>query len=326
MGEALIDVDANLKWLDNVCNFYAKGKEIYDGCARILAESPGSELIVSPANLGDTVFIATLSVAYKKAHGVKNLLIAAKQRQAEAAEWFEGVDGILGLDDLEMMFLRYYFTISRNYYANGIRYGHVPGYVDYNYPDTFFHIPPGFSGMSLMSVWEKRILDIPEHSETCNIRIPEGISSARADEYRNAVLIAPAAFTNRGIPDSFWEKLSEAIIQRGHRVYCNSGGLQYYKLIQGTSELVLSTKELIVNAPLFKHVIAVRSGFTDLVTKTDASMTVLHLGETQGMPLAIEYGTRDDDVRDLGRMEGIFPVLYDAEREDELISMILDKI
>ena len=76
MGEALIDVDANLKWLDNVCNFYAKGKEIYDGCARILAESPGSELIVSPANLGDTVFIATLSVAYKKAHGVKNLLIA----------------------------------------------------------------------------------------------------------------------------------------------------------------------------------------------------------------------------------------------------------
>ena len=81
-----------------------------------------------------------------------------------------------------------------------------------------------------------------------------------------------------------------------------------------------------MNAPLFKHVIAVRSGFTDLVTKTDASMTVLHLGETQGMPLAIEYGTRDDDVRDLGRMEGIFPVLYDAEREDELISMILDKI
>lgn len=326
MEEPIIDVEANLKWLDNVCNFYAKGKAIYDECAKILADSPGSELIVSPANLGDTVFIATLSAAYKKVHGVKNLLVAAKQRQAEAAEWFEGVDDVLGVGDVEMMYLRYYFTISRNYYANRIRYGHVPCYVNYNYPDTFLHIPPGFTGMPLISVWEKRILDIPEHSETCNIMIPEGISSENADEYADAVLIAPAAFTNKGIPDSFWEKLSAAIIQRGLKVYCNSGGLYYDKVIEGTTELVLSTRELIVNASLFKHVVAVRSGFTDLVAKTNARMTVLHLGETKGMPLSIEYGSRDDDVRDLGRMEGIFPVLYDAEREDELISMILDTI
>jgi len=326
MGEQ-IDLESRLKWLDFVCKVYARGKEIYDACAGVLEESPGAELIVSPANLGDTVFIATLAKTYKEVHNVKHLLIAAKQRQAEAVEWFEGVDGIMGLDDDEMVCLRYYFTVSRNFYNNGIRYGHIPCYIDSQVPGTFLHIPPGFDGIPLMNVWEKRILDLPDHSPTGNIVVPDELVNIEAkDKYNDAILIAPAAFTNKGIPVTFWEKLADKLKSRGYEVFCNSGGLYYDMLIQGTIECVLSTKDLILKAPLFRHVIAVRSGFTDLVSKTDAQLTVLHLGGTKEGTLRVEYGTRGDDVRDLGRMEGIYPVMYCAEREEELINTIMEDI
>ena len=325
--ETIDEYFRRLKWLDSICDIYARGKAIYTMLAGTLKESASVELIVSPANLGDTVFIATLSKAYKEAHNVKNLIICAKERQADAVEWFEGVDGTVGLDDQQMVCLRYYFTISQNFYSNGIRYGHIPCYIDAAVPDTFMHIPPGFGGIPLISVWEKRILDLPDNSPTCGIAVPDELLKNRdLGKYKDAVLIAPAAFTNKGIPEAFWERLSSELNKQGLKVFCNSGGLYYDKLIPGTVECILSTKELILNAPLFKHVIAVRSGFTDLVSKTDAHLTVLHLGGTEDGPLSVEYGTVGDDVRDLGRIDNIFPFKYNAEREEELIQLIMSNI
>ena len=326
-AESIEEYYKRLNWLDSICNIYAEGRDIYMMLADTLKKSPGVEMIVSSANLGDTVFIATLSKAYKETHNVKNLLICAKERQADAVEWFEGVDGTVGLNDAEMSSLRYYFTISRNFYSNGIRYGHIPCFIDAAIPDTFVHIPPGFGGIPLISVWEKRILDLPEHSPKCDIVVPEEMIKNRdTTKYNDAVLIAPAAFTNKGIPEKFWERLVAELKKRGLTVYCNSGRLYYDKLISGTIECVSSTKELILTAPLFRHVIAVRSGFTDLVSKTDAHLTVLHLGAAADEPLRVEYGTIGDDVRDLGRIDNIFPFKYNADREEELIRLILSDI
>ena len=214
---------------------------------------------------------------------------------------------------------------SRKFYENKIRYGHIPCDIELTMPGTFFHIPPGFGGSSLMDVWKTRILDLPEEAVTGEIVVSDdNIPYENEEKYRNAVLIAPAAFTNKGIPESFWEKLVERLKDRGYDVYCNSGGLDYDTVIKGSTELLLSTKELVVNAGFFKHVVAVRSGFTDLVTKTNAHMTVLHLGGSADKPLRVEYGSRLDDVRDLGRMSGIFPLEYCSGREEELISLILE--
>lgn len=322
-----IDFNGRLDWLDSICNLYSAGKEIYESIVRVLKENNGAEVIVSPANLGDTVFIATLAKAYKKAHGVKTLIIVAHKRQAEAVEWFEGVDATMGLEDFEMICLRHYFVISRNFYSNGARYGHIPCYIYPEVPGDFAHIPPGFGGASLIDVWKKRILDLPDDVELGNLVVPKGIRPGTdIGKYRDAVLIAPAAFTNKGIPESFWEKLVSAFVQKGIKVYCNSGGLDYDRIIKGSEELVLTTKELIIDAPLFKHVFAVRSGFTDLVCKTNARLTVLHLGGTTDKPLEVEYGTRRDDVRDLGRMDNIFPFVYCEDREDELIELMMGNV
>ena len=316
-----------LNWLDSICNIYARGFELYQVLANTLKKSLGTEMIVSPANLGDTVFIATLAKAYKEAHRVNKLLICAKERQADAAEWFEGVDGVLGLSDQEMVALRYYFTVSRNFYSNGIRYGHIPCFIDSTVPDTFLHIDPGFGGLPLINVWERRILDLPDHSKTGNILMPEdAMAGVDRTKYENSVLIAPAAFTNKGIPVTFWEKLVNRLLDMGHTVYCNSGKLYYDYVIKGSIECVLTTKELIVSAPLFKHVVSVRSGFTDLVSKTDANLTVLHLvGQKEGS-LRVQYGEIGDDVRDLGRMEGIYPLKYFEDREDEIIDLIVENV
>ncbi len=316
-----------LDWLDSICNIYAKGLELYQVMANTLKESPGTEIIISPANLGDTVFIATLSKAYKSEHHIQNLLICAKERQANAVEWFEGVDGIIGLSDEEMMCLRYYFTVSRNFYSNGIRYGHIPCFIDASIPNSFAHIDPGFDGSPLITVWERRILDLPDHSPTGDIKIPEDVlAGIDRNKFENSVLIAPAAFTNKGIPVTFWEKMVARLKAMGLTIYCNSGGLPYDCVIEGSIECVLSTKELIVNAPLFTHVISVRSGFTDLVSKTTANLTVLHLGGQKEGDLRVEYGERWDDVRDLGRMEGIYPINYCGDREDEIIGLIVDNV
>ncbi len=325
-GES-VDFNERLQLIENICQYYAFGKELYDALSKNLEESPGVEVIVSPANLGDTVFIATLSSAYKSVHNIDKLIIVAKKRQAEAAEWFEGVDSAVGLSDYEMWCLRYYFTISRKFYLNGIRYGHIPCIIDLDYPETFFHIPPGFGGESLIRIWESRILDLPYNSSTCDITVPEDYKvDENVEKYRDSILIAPAAFTNTGIPDSFWEKLVNSLKQRGFMVYCNSGGLYYDKVISGSVELVLRTRELILSAEYFRHIIGVRSGFTDLVSKTNARLSVMHLGGTLDLPLRIEYGSVGDDVRDLGRIKDIFPMRYCPEREDEIIQLIIEDI
>jgi len=316
-----------LDWLNFICTVYARGQEIYQVLANTLKDSPGAEMIVSSANLGDTVFIATLSKAYKEAYKVNYLMIFAKERQANAVEWFEGVDGILGLNDEEIMCLRYYFTVSRNFYSNGIRYGHIPCIIDSSIPNTFVHIDPGFGGLPLINVWERRILNLPDHSPTCNIVIPQNVKVEKnQNKYKDAILIAPAAFTNKGIPFTFWEKMVERLRKMGYTVYCNSGKLDYDCVIKGTMECVLTTKELILNAPLFRHVVSVRSGFTDLVSKTDAKLTVLHLGGEKEGNLRVQYGDIWDDVRDLGRMEGIYPLRYCEAREEELINLIVENI
>ncbi len=322
-----MNLNEKLNWLNLVCKHYSLGQQIYDMFVETTSKSPGTEIIVSPANLGDTVFIASLAKSYKRHFGLNRLIIVAKKRQADAAEWFEGVDAVLGLEDKEIECLRYFFTVSRKFYNDGVRYGHIPCYIDEAYPNTFFHIPPGFDGDSLRHIWESRILGIPEESEMGKIVVPKGmLDPAKKELYKDAVLIAPAAFTNKGIPESFWEKLVGRLTEAGIKVYCNSGGLYYDKIINGAEELVLSTKELMLLAPVFRHVVAVRSGFTDLVSKTDAKLSVLHLGESDGRSLRIEYGSRPDDVRDLGRIEGIYPVLYCGEREDEVIGNILEDI
>ncbi|MCR5603813.1 MAG: hypothetical protein K6G27_08945 [Lachnospiraceae bacterium] len=322
-----MDVNEKLKLIDDLCNYYILGKEIYEICVKSIGEKAGTEMIVSPANLGDTIFIATLSSAYKKVHNINHLLICAKRRQAQAAECFEGVDGVLELEDYQMICLRYYFTISRKFYENGIRYGHIPCDIEWSMPGCFYHIPPGFGEIPLKSVWERRILDLPDDSPTCEIVVSENdIPWENQGIYNNAVLIAPAAFTNKGIPESFWEKLVKKLNEKGYKLYCNSGGLNYDMVISGSTELLLNTKELIVNASFFKHVVAVRSGFTDLVTKTDARMTVIHLGGSEEGPLRVEYGSIGDDVRDLGRMDGIYPIKYNAQREDEIIGLIIEDI
>lgn len=323
MPEQKFDINQRMDWLKTQCEIYENGKAIYNIIAQNLQENPGTEAIVSPANLGDTVFIATLANTYKKVHGIKNLLILAKERQAEAVKWFEGVDGVVGFSDEEMVSLRIFFTISGDFYSNGIRYGHIPCYLDPAYPDCFMHIPPGFGGAPLIRIWEERILGLPANSPKGKLMVPEGmVLSENQERYKNAILIAPAAFTNKGIPVSFWEHLTIFLKEKGLDVYCNSGGLHYDMTINGTIPLVCNTTDLILNAPLFKHVISVRSGFTDLVSKTSAPLTVLHLHDSIGNSFSFEYGTIDDDVRDLGRMEKIYPVAYCEEREEELINLI----
>ncbi|MCR4842419.1 MAG: hypothetical protein K5840_04040 [Eubacterium sp.] len=313
-----------MEWLKSVCSIYSAGEQIYQTLAGAIGDKPGTEAVVSPANLGDTVFIASLAKAYKAQYGINSLIMVAKERQAAAVEWMEGIDAVVGLTDEEIIALRYFFVISGKFYENGVRYGHIPCYITPEYPDVFFHVEPGFGGKSLMRVWEEDILQIPAGSPIGDIVIPPGISAPaeNAQKYANAVLIAPAAFTNKGIPKSFWEKLTVRLKEKGYEVYNNSGGLYYDDIIDGTKEFLSSTTDLILNAPLFKRVISVRSGFTDLVCRTTAELTVLHLGGDIDAPLEVEYGSRFDDVRDFGRMEGIYPYVYVSEREDELIDLI----
>jgi len=317
-----------MDWLKITAELYNAGHNLYNMIAQTLEETEDTQVIVSPANLGDTVFIASLAEEYKKTYNIKNLIIVAKERQAQAVKWFNGVDDILGLSDDEIIALRYYFVISKNFYSHKIRYGHVPCEFYLEYPNVFIHEPPGFGGDTLMHVWQERILHISKDCPISSLVVPDGIvpSKDNIEKFKNAILLAPAAFTNKGIPISFWNKLASVLIRNGYDVYNNNGGLSYDILIDGIKTFDATTEDLIINTPLFKHVVSVRSGFTDLVSKVPSSLTVLHLGGNPSGSLRVEYGKRNDDVRDLGRIENIYPIVYCGEREDEIINLILENI
>lgn len=83
-------------------------------------------------------------------------------------------------------------------------------------------------------------------------------------EKGKTVLLAPEAFSIKGVENVFWESLSKELQNKGYKTYFNNINSD------------LSFAELIPFADLCGNVVSIRSGICDVLNSTNANMFVLY--------------------------------------------------
>ncbi len=136
-------------------------------------------------------------------------------------------------------------------------------------------------------------------------------------------MLMPGTLTEKMLPVSFWEKLAAHLKGKGYAVFTNYNGKPGETMIDGTTPLASSLKEMAELADAFSLLIGVRSGACDLMALSGAKMAILFNGK-QGED-HIEMSIEDRPNGWLGDIEDnkqLKHFLYFLEREKELIEAI----
>lgn len=291
MKEMNLERMEKLKQIYNACR---AGEDIYEILKQDLREGTG--VIYSPANVGDTVWLAALAAEYKKHYGYEKLLFIVREKQADMLELFPEIDATIPIDENTNICLRYYIMVQRLYFADNIRYGHFPS--DVADLTSITHCLECESD-KLEHMWDT-VLGLPFNTPKSTIKLEKPTQEAR-DLFQKAVLLMPGSFTIRGIPAEFWAKLSEAIKGRGYQVYTNYSGSPCDIAIANTERLETSLKEIANISPCFKMIIGIRSGICDLLSMTGCNLKILYPAEAACTQIRISDGERNDDVQDLSQ-------------------------
>lgn len=87
------------------------------------------------------------------------------------------------------------------------------------------------------------------------------------------VLLSTEAVSVKFLPKTFWELLCREIDKLGYKIFMNIMDQENY--VNGTKTCFLSFPESLVFADLCGHVIAIRSGFCEVISEADVSFQVI---------------------------------------------------
>ncbi len=304
---------------------YAKGQEIY----KILVgnSSENNEILICPAHIGDTLWIAIYAEAYKAKYGCEKLLFVVPENQAELLSIFPQIDDVFGVTGEELLCLKIYIGYNKRWYADHIRYAHFPFTMSINCDGVFWdNKTVAASDQNFMNNSRKAFLGLDSTAGKNGAMDPR--PGAEDYKYSNAVLLLPAARTQPGsIASGFWEKLAAQLKERGYDVYCNFNDLPYETMVDGAIPLSTGLVELYNLSHSFKRFIGFRSGALDLLAIGNAAITSIHpeMANISGMTLTAESPVADN----MGQFEGLSGLQsyqYRQEWEDKLIELIVNSI
>ncbi len=286
-----------------------------------------TEVLICPAHIGDTLWIACFADAYKAQHGCDRLLFVTPQAQAELPTLFPAVDEVLPLPSDQLGDLCFYIGSREYWYHSRIRYAHFRFQIISDQKSVRFRdqLPEGFALHEFMNSSRCLMLDLPYDSAK-SVPIPPSCTPELREQYRHSVLLMPAALTQPGglLSASFWEHLAAALTERNYHIYCNYNGLPTEVLIDGTIPLASSLTQMYHLAGAFDRFIGLRSGICDLLALAHAPLSVIHPRYDSIPSLVIPP---DAPIRDhLCQLDPLAPVQtlqYRAEWEDDLIAEIL---
>lgn len=224
---------------------------------------------ICPAAMGDTYFICGLVKAVLRVHGGKSVTVFVKPQQLFIPKLFSDIDRVIPIKK---------FFNTR-----------LLGHEEFAKGKAFYaHCPSGES-MSLLGVkgvtlldYYRALLRLPADAQFSKPLPPDqeerkralGWFKSKSLPIGKTAILAPEAFSSPVLSQSFWVKLSSQLCKKGWTPVTNT--MDVRKVIPGTMIFDVPLQFLRASAELAGRVIAVRSGLCDLLSATEASMTVLY--------------------------------------------------
>ena len=174
--------------------------------------------------------------------------------------------------------------------------------------------------------WEK-ILGLNAPTAKSRIRIPETEQLNKwREQYKNAVLLAPGAYSEEAVPMAFWGELTARLQKKGLDVYVNYNGHDCDVMIPGAEPLASSVVEMIQFGECFRYFVGLRSGICDPLAQTTLRMAVLFtIAPWKDSILLREGEAGRHDLWQMGRKEGISCYEYLPDQVELLLQTICDE-
>ena len=304
-----------MEWKEFIYKFdhiYQAGEMLYDALAKKRPEN--TDIVISPKQIGDTVWLAAYAEAYKEEYKCR-VMFVAKNSQLPILKKYSGVDYIFGIDDSEMEAISLYIVRNELWYENHIYYGNHPGLVVLNKENYGISMSiPDYDSIAE----ERRAVFKLESTAQLSKMDRNILQGEKCGEYENSVMLMPSANTFKTIPLAFWEKLAKHFSDDlGYKVYTNYNGLENEIMIPGTEPFASTLEEISALAESFKLFVGLRSGICDYLAACNANLAVIY---SQGWYVKEngEYHFKSDPS-----LLGNKPIHnYAYENEDELVLSI----
>lgn len=251
---------------------YDVGKEIYN---LLLEQRPNeTEIVVCPAQLGDTVWLAAYAFAYKLEHHCK-LLYVVKKSQQTIIENYCAIDAVLDIDSAQMEALELFIVRNELWYENHILFG--------NHRESIitavdkYYLALHLDDYADISEERRSILKLKNDAILSRMNKEYSFDAQKKRKYDKAVVLMPSANTFKLIPLTFWQKLSRHLSEYcGKKVYTNYNGLDSEIMVNGTEALPTSLSELKDLSQYIELFIGLRSGICDYLAACDANLAIIY--------------------------------------------------
>ncbi len=267
-----------------------------------IAKNPSVYYVFCPWGSGDTLTVAAYLHYIREYRSVQRLTLVCKKNQTDIADMFDAIDDCIAIGADECDAITIASCLSLATYGPNYMVGNLSLIRKASLPHRL--LP-----------YKLFVLQVPENA------VPEKVSekfftpydTTLAEEWKNQVLLAPYAVAFPLLPDSFWEKLVQALNDAGFQVVTNVYGEE--KPITGSERLEVSVREAFQLARYAAGVISYRSGFSDILALQPELPHVVVNPDTHTMSF--------DDCSVLGDAKKLLNLVYDEAQEDELINRIL---
>lgn len=303
---------------------YMLGERIYTEFAE--KRPAGTGIMIMPKHPGDTLWLCAFAYACKEVYGYEKLLAVFRESQRDIVSFFPDIDLMLPMDTVDMEALQTYICINELWYQNEIRWAFKTGHISIGV-DNLIYLENGISQPMLQNT--HMYLGLPKLYKPHRAKLVyEPFSEELSEKYKNAVMLLPGAQSIVSPPpETFWKRLADELNKKGYMVYSNYNGLPYEYIVEGSTPLSTSFKELVNLSRYFKGFVGLRSGALDVIAETEAPLVSIYPCEhpETGIDVqkeALEYS----NLSNLGRTENIWNYQYNIDMETELIENIIEKI
>lgn len=301
-----------------------RGKKVYEN----LKDSCGDveKIFVFPLiALGDAYVGMSCLHDYIKKNNIKSYALVLANKACSKIAWLFGFD-----DNL--------FRVERSELSDFIQYGVFTDMaegkmlvVNHKHPYTSKIGEIGnYHEVNFMDHYRYTILGLPEDtrpelpsairdSETSLKYVSELFENEKLERGKTVILF-PYAKTATKMPETFWEKLTSLLVQKGYTVCTNSGG-DGEPAIKGTKPLFFDIRYALETVEAAGTVIGLRSGLCDVIASAKAKKIILYPYRFYGPDSFLNFFS-------LNRME----LCDDAEEllcdksEEDMIREVLDRV
>lgn len=187
----------------------------------------------------------------------------------------------------------------------------------------------GYKGLYFNELFRKFVFGLPDSSKPRHPKFSDVSDQLNSlfEENRliekKTALLSPYSNTLADLPDSFWEKITDVLVERGYTVCTNSSG-KHEPAVRGSVPIFFSLNI----APQFVEMagtfIGVRSGFCDVVSGANAKKIILYDAEDRFYNCsAYEYFS----LRRMGLSDDVVEIEYHHDNSEEtLVTEIMENL